>query len=169
LARTLTEPAGETYVAPGLCATDVPGGSSPLTNHVEYGDPVGNYSAEPENHLGGFLYSDRILRHGKPTYIGALAGRAGLETAGAKFGPGTTPRENAEGLLLLAGLAEGFHVLTTYARDLDVTLIDPSVPVPPAGPSVLGDAADGGLAALDRGGPAAPVPGGEAAAALWFA
>ena len=161
--------AGETYGAPGLPAADVPGRDAPLTNYVEYGDPVGNYSATPENHLGGFLYSDQILRYGDPDYIGAWIARAGLEAAGAEFGPGTTPQQNAEGLLLLAGLAEGFHVLTTYARDLHVTLIDPSVPVPPAGPSALAGAPDGSLAAADRGGLAALVPNAEAAAAPWFA
>lgn len=48
-----------------------------------------------------------------------------LEAAGALFGSGTTPAENATGLGLLAGLVAKYHVLTAYAADLGVTLDDP--------------------------------------------
>ena len=116
---------GQTYGAPGIPAADIPGASQPLpTDYVEYGDPVGNYSAKP-NFLGGFLSSDQILRFGDAAYIGDPFARAGLEVAGALFGPGTTPAQNTEGLGLLAGLAAEDHVLTQYAADLGVTLSDP--------------------------------------------
>jgi hypothetical protein len=132
--------AGETFGAPGIPAADIPAGSaSELVNHVEYGDPIGNYSANP-NRLNGFLHSDDILRFGEPTYVGDPLAALALEAAGALFGPGTTPEQNAEGLALLAGLAEEFHVLTAYARDLSVTLDDPD-PFVNAG----GDATDGGV------------------------
>ena len=42
------------------------GATSRLVNYVDYGDPVGNYSAV-SNYLGGFLHSDEILRFGGPT------------------------------------------------------------------------------------------------------
>lgn len=117
--------AGQTFAAPGIPAGVIPAGRvSELTNFVERGDPVGNYSANP-NYLGDFLYSDQILRFGDATYIGNPLARLALEAAGALFGPGTTPQRNAEGLGLLAGLAAEYHVLTTYAEDLGVTLDDP--------------------------------------------
>jgi hypothetical protein len=128
--------AGETFGGPGIPAADIPAGSvSELVNYVEYGDPFGNYSANP-NRINGFLYSDDILRYGEPTYVGDPLAVLALEAAGALFGPGTTPEQNAEGLALIAGLAEEYHVLTTYAADLGVTLDDPD-PVVNAG----GDAA----------------------------
>ena len=135
--------AGTTFAAPGIPAASIPAGqASKLLNYVEYGDPLGNYSANP-NRLGGFLYSDDILRFGDATYLGdPLAGLA-LEAAGALFGPGTTPAENATGLGLLASLVAKYHVLTAYAADLGVTLGDPGA---------LGDVT-GVLAALSGGVP----------------
>lgn len=116
---------GETYGAPGIPADAIP--AAPLSlpvNHVERGDPVGNYSANPDV-LNGALFSDDILRFGAPNYLGdPLAGTA-LAAAGAQFESGTTPAQNAAGLVALAGLASQYHVLTTYAADLDVTLDDP--------------------------------------------
>jgi hypothetical protein len=115
---------GETYGAPGIPAAAIPPGRpSLLVNYVERGDPVGNYSAEPDV-LNGFVFSDDILRFGEPTYLGDPLAGAALAVAGAQFGPGTTPDQNAAGLVTLAGLASQYHVLTTYAADLGVTLED---------------------------------------------
>lgn len=116
---------GETYGAPGLPPGTIPtGATSLLTNYVEYGDPVGNYSAEPDV-LNGFVQSPDILRFGPPSYLGSpLAGLA-LQAAGLLFGPDSTPEENAEGLAALGALARQYHVLTTYAADLGVTLQNP--------------------------------------------
>jgi hypothetical protein len=117
--------AGETYGGPGIPADAVPPSAvSRLTNYVERGDPIGNYSADPDV-LNGFLFGDDILRFGSPTYLGGLLAGAALEAAGALFGPGTTPAQNAAGLTALAGLADEYHPLATYADDLGVTLDDP--------------------------------------------
>ena len=48
-----------------------------------------------------------------------------LQAAGALFGPDSTPDENAAGLAALGALARQYHVLTTYAADLGVTLQNP--------------------------------------------
>jgi hypothetical protein len=113
---------GETFGAPGILAAAIPTGmASKLTNYVEYGDTVGNYSAEPDV-LNGFVQSPDILRFGPPSYIGDPLAALALEAAGQLFGPGTTEEENEEGLVALGALATQYHVLTTYALDLGVTL-----------------------------------------------
>jgi hypothetical protein len=138
--------AGATFGAPGIPAAAIPqGAASRLVNYVEYGDPVGNYSANP-NRLDGFLFSDQILRFGAPTYLGdAAVEGAALEFAGALFGPGATAQDRLEGLGLLAGLAAEFHVLTAYAADLGVPLGGRSADGAPAG-DAAGLQAPGGLA-----------------------
>lgn len=116
---------GETYGAPGIAAAAIPEGAiSQLVNYVERGDPVGNYSANPDL-LNGFLQSQQILRFGEPSYLGDLLPGLALIAVGEQFGPGTTPEENAAGLAALVGLAAEYHVLGTYAADLGVTLEDP--------------------------------------------
>ncbi|WP_431271683.1 hypothetical protein [Dankookia sp. P2] len=120
--------AGETYGAPGIPAATIPAGAvSQLTNYVERGDPVGNYSAVPDV-LNGFVQSPDILRFGPPSYLGGEAAGLALQAAGLLFGPGTTPDENAAGTVAIGGLASQYHVLTTYAADLDVTLQNPGEP-----------------------------------------
>ncbi|MBL6457435.1 ETX/MTX2 family pore-forming toxin [Belnapia sp. T6] len=129
--------AGQTYGGPGIAASTIPAdATSRLVNYVEYGDPIGNYSANP-NLLNGFLFSDDILRFGTPVYIGDPLARVALEDAGALFGPGTTREQNAEGLAAIATLESQYHPLTTHAGDLGVVLADPDV-APPAPLSSLG-------------------------------
>ena len=90
-------------------------------NYVEYGDPLGNYSATPAP-AQDYLFSNDILRFGQPTFIGdPLAGIA-LRAAGSLLGPGSTDAEMLEGVLALAALAREYHVLTRYAADLGVVL-----------------------------------------------
>jgi hypothetical protein len=114
--------AGTTFGAPGIPAASIPEGAvAHLANYVERGDPVGNYSANP-NLLDGFLFSDQILRFGEPTYLGEPIEGAALAYAGSLFGPDATAQDRLEGLGLLAGLAAEFHVLATYAADLGVPL-----------------------------------------------
>jgi hypothetical protein len=114
--------AGETFAGPGIPASAIPAGAtSRLVNYVEYGDPLGNYSATPAP-APDYLFSDDILRFGKPTFIGnPLAGIA-LRAAGSLLGPGSTDEEMLEGVLALAALAREYHVLTRYASDLGVLL-----------------------------------------------
>ncbi|TDH62464.1 hypothetical protein E2C06_11375 [Dankookia rubra] len=120
---------GETYGAPGLPPGSIPAGaSSLLTNYVEYGDPVGNYSAEPDV-LNGFVQSPGILRFGPPSYLGNPLEGLALQAAGALFGPDSTAEENAAGLAALGALARQYHVLTTYAADLGVKLQAPGEPL----------------------------------------
>ena len=108
---------GETFGAPGVSVRSVPQVKSTLTAYVEFGDPVGNYSAHP-NVEGNFLYSDDIVRVGHPKYLGSLLSVVQLEIAGRFFGPGTTREQNATGLLLLAAAAAEHHVVGAYSRDL---------------------------------------------------
>jgi hypothetical protein len=142
--------AGTTFGAPGIPAASIPeGASSRLVNYVEYGDPVGNYSANP-NRLDGFLRSDQILRFGEPTYLGeANEEGAALESAGLLFGPGATEWDKLQGLGILTGLATEFHRLLAYAADLGVPLDGPDAN------SEIGDVVAGlqeaALAALGRG------------------
>jgi hypothetical protein len=121
--------AGMTFAAPGIAAAAIPAGGaeSKLVNYVEYGDPVGNYSANPPV-LGDFLYSPDILRFGEASYIGDPLGGLGLAAAASLFAPGATEAQQAAGLAALAGLAAEYHPLTTYAADLGVTLADPGDP-----------------------------------------
>lgn len=114
--------AGESYGGPGIPASTIPAGqTSELVNYVEYGDPVGNYNADP-NPLGDFLYSDQIVRYGSASYIGDPLDVLQLNIAAEFFGPGTTDAENAAGLAILADAAYDHHLLVHYAADLDVNL-----------------------------------------------
>lgn len=120
--------AGETYGAPGIPRSAIPAGqSSELVNYVEYGDPVGNYNADP-NPLGDFLYSDQIVRFGSATYLGHASDRDQLELAGSFFGPGTSDEDHFAGYVLLADAAYQHHLLTHYAHDLHVRLDSVSGP-----------------------------------------
>lgn len=115
--------AGESYGGPGIPASTIPDGqTSELVNYVEYGDPVGNYNADP-NPLGDFLYSDQIVRYGSASYIGDPLDVLQLNIAAEFFGPGTTDAENAAGLAILADAAYDHHLLVHYAADLNVDLI----------------------------------------------
>ena len=94
--RGAARPGGETYGGPGIPADAVPPSAvSRLTNYVERGDPIGNYSANPDV-LNGFLFSDDILRFGSPTYLrGLLAGagaRSGRRAVRARHDPGAERR-----------------------------------------------------------------------------
>lgn len=114
--------AGETYGGPGIPASSIPDGqTSELVNYVEYGDPVGNYNADP-NPLGDFLYSDQIVRFGSATYLGEKSDRGELRLAGSFFGPGTDDADHLAGYLLLADAAYDHHLLTHYAQSLNINL-----------------------------------------------
>ncbi|WP_246153988.1 hypothetical protein [Methylobacterium oryzihabitans] len=122
-AAAVTGLGGQTYGAPGIPATVIPSGSvSGLTNYVEYGDPVGNYSFTPVNVLGDFLYSDQIVRFGDPTYVGDPLDALELIAAGQAFAPGTSDEVRLAGLAVLANNFATIHPLTVYAGDLGVTI-----------------------------------------------
>lgn len=105
----------------------IPDVASGLVNCVKYGDPVGNYSADPAV-LDGLLHSPAILRLGGVTYIGDPLARVPLVAAGASFGPETPPDERGAGLAALAALSAQHRPLTTHAADLGVPLADPRDP-----------------------------------------
>lgn len=112
--------AGETFGAPGIPAGEIPAGStSNLVNYVDYGDPVGNYSGNP-NRLGGVLASDSIERYGDATYIGNPSDARALGTAGRLFGTSDVGTDAAFGILAKATIDH--HLLQGYAADLGVSL-----------------------------------------------
>ena len=114
--------AGQTYGGPGIPMSAIPAGRvSALTNYVEYGDPVGNYSASP-NRLGDFLYSDQIVRFGSATYLGNPLDVIQLEAAGRLFAPGSSDAARLAGAGLLADAFERHHPVPFYAQDLGVTI-----------------------------------------------
>jgi Ca2+-binding RTX toxin-like protein len=122
-AAAVTGLGGQTYGAPGIPTTAIPAGSVlGLTNYVEYGDPVGNYSFTPTNVLGDFLYSDQIVRFGDPTYVGDPLDALELIAAGQAFAPGTSDEVRLAGLAVLANNFATIHPLTVYAGDLGVTI-----------------------------------------------
>ena len=119
---------GTTFAATGLPEGAIPTGAvSTLTNYVEIGDPIGNYSATPTNYEGPFLYDDDIMRFGGPTYIGSDFDelfpevlRDALGDAGAQFAPGSTLEDRAAGLAAFGALAATYHPLTVYGGDLSL-------------------------------------------------
>lgn len=119
---------GTTFAAPGLPSNTVPfDNAGKLTNYVDLGDPVANYSFTPFDFEDGFLFSDAIRRVGSPSYIGNLVDLGGLITAAALTAPGNSDDVRAAGLLGLGLLAAENHPLTHYGRDLGLTLNDTPV------------------------------------------
>ncbi|HEX4764651.1 MAG TPA: hypothetical protein VH414_00040 [Lichenihabitans sp.] len=107
---------GDTFGAPGIPSADIaPGEASGLTNLVDFGDPVGNYSANP-NLLRNFLASDQIERFGAPTYLGNPSDARALSTAGRIFGQ--TDVGTAVSLGILGHAVANHHLLDDYATDL---------------------------------------------------
>ncbi|MET0745121.1 MAG: hypothetical protein ABWY78_17240 [Microvirga sp.] len=110
----------ETYGAPGVPRDTVPGNGGPgVVNYVEWGDPVGNYSASP-SFEGNILYSTDIVRYGSPNYIGPFEGAFLLSSANALFAPGSSTEENVAGIGLFATAAYKYHLLVHYAAALGV-------------------------------------------------
>ena len=112
--------AGDTFGAPGIAATDIsPGEKSNLKNFVDYGDPVGNYSDNP-NRVGNLLSGDDIERFGKATYVGQRSNALTLGEAGLLFGTSPVGTATAAGILVNATLDH--HLIEDYAADLGVSL-----------------------------------------------
>ena len=127
-ASTQTGLDGTTFAAPGLPSGTVPfGGAGTLTNYVDYGDPVWNYSATPINIEDGFLYSDAIRRVGEPRYTGDILEAGLLAAAAASAAPGNPDPVRTVGLLGLGALAAENHPLTHYGEDLNLLLTDTPV------------------------------------------
>lgn len=111
---------GETFGAPGIPAADINTGlPSHLTNFVDYGDPVGNYSANP-NRVGNLLMGDDIVRYGRPTYVGQASDSASLAAAGRLYGSSDLGTAAAASLVIQGVV--NHHLIGDYAADLGVTL-----------------------------------------------
>ncbi|KAB1073843.1 hypothetical protein [Methylobacterium soli] len=124
---------GVTFAAPGLPPESIPSTAripttNELQNYVEYGDPVANYSATPENYEGAFLFNPGISRYGSPTYIGDPLARIALEAAGDLYGS-SNPADKATALVALGTLALVYHPLTTYGGDLNLNVNSPPGPL----------------------------------------
>ncbi|WP_336488010.1 hypothetical protein [Methylobacterium nigriterrae] len=117
---------GVTYGTPGISTDYVPpGADTPLTNYVEYGDPVGNYAnGLPLPVETNFLYSPKIAHYGDVSYLGTPAEAAPIVAAGLAFGH---PSLRPAALATFAAAAAEFHLLTTYGEDL---FPNQAVPVP---------------------------------------
>ena len=113
---------GDTFGAPGIPAADINTGlASTLTNFVDYGDPVGNYSADPDR-VGRLLMGDDIERYGAPTSVGHRSDAGALVAAGKLYG--TSDLGTAAAVGIVARAAADHHPLQAYAADLGVTLPD---------------------------------------------
>lgn len=111
---------GDTFGAPGIPAADMNTGlPSHLTNYVDYGDPVGNYSDNPDR-VGHLLMGEGIDRYGSATYVGQPSSAAGLAEAGSLYGRSDAGSVAAVGLVI-QDIAD-HHPLKDYAADLGVTL-----------------------------------------------
>ncbi|MCB5174568.1 MULTISPECIES: M10 family metallopeptidase C-terminal domain-containing protein [Microvirga] len=113
---------GETFGAPGIPASSIPPGAPPLTNYVQWGDPVGNYSW-PTVSESNIIFSHDIVRNGPPSYIGAFEGALLLDTANSFFAPGSSDTQKTVGLGLLADAAYNYHLLTHYIAALDPAFV----------------------------------------------
>lgn len=128
---------GVTWAAPGLDKDFIrPEGGGSLKNYVAYGDPVGNYSATPENYENGFLDSPDIRRVGTPDYIGDRDGREALQEATSLFDPGPG-RDPKAGLVEVGVLAALYHRLTYYGDQFDPNL-NKDAPVAVDGGRIIG-------------------------------
>jgi hypothetical protein len=120
---------GTAFAATGLSTTAVPDGtSSSMGIYVDYGDPVGNYSVQSPDPLGGFVYDDTIRHIGTTTLVpdtldGLLRGIA-LNSAATLYTSGTTWSQQLAGATALIGLLATYHPTTNYAADLGVTLVN---------------------------------------------
>lgn len=111
---------GTTFGAPGIPAADINTGlPSHLTNYVDYGDPVGNYSDNPDR-VGNLLLGEGIERYGRATYVGQPSDAVPLAAAGRLFGTSRFGTAAAVGILA-KGIAD-HHLLADYAADLGTTL-----------------------------------------------
>ncbi|MCB8882624.1 Hint domain-containing protein [Acidisoma cellulosilytica] len=108
--------AGITFGAPGInnLLFDSP---SQLTNYVEQGDPVGNYSSDAPDYLGQIVQNSLVQHYGGQVLTGPSWHSSLLTTAATAYASGGTA-VSAEVL----AVAVQFHLLGTYATDLGVTL-----------------------------------------------
>jgi Ca2+-binding RTX toxin-like protein len=114
---------GATFGAPGIASDLVPSGAvSQLTNYVEWGDPVGNYSA-PSLVESNILYSSDIARFGPAFYVGSPLGTVLLSAANTLLAPGAGDKQEAAAIGLLGEAAYRYHLLTHYTAALNPFLV----------------------------------------------
>ncbi len=115
---------GATFGAPGIADDLVPSGAvSQLTNYVEWGDPVGNYSA-PSFIESNILFSSDIARFGPAFYVGSPYGAILLGTANTLLAPGASDAQEAAAIGLLGEAAYRYHLLTHYTAALSPFLVN---------------------------------------------
>jgi len=114
---------GATFGAPGIDNDLVPAGAvSKLINYVEWGDPVGNYSA-PSFIESNILFSGDIARFGPAFYVGSPLGSILLGTANTLLAPGAGDAQEAAAIGLLGEAAYRYHLLTHYTAALSPFLV----------------------------------------------
>jgi hypothetical protein len=114
---------GATFGAPGIDSDLVPAGAvSKLINYVEWGDPVGNYSA-PSFIESNILFSGDIARFGPAFYVGSPLGSILLGTANTLLAPGASDAQEAAAIGLLGEAAYRYHLLTHYTAALSPFLV----------------------------------------------
>lgn len=115
---------GATFGAPGIDNDLVPAGAvSKLINYVEWGDPVGNYSA-PSLIESNILFSSDIARFGPAFYVGSPLGAALLGTANGLLAPGASDAQEAAAIGLLGEAAYRYHLLSHYTAALSPLLVN---------------------------------------------
>ncbi|RDI62385.1 M10 family metallopeptidase C-terminal domain-containing protein [Microvirga subterranea] len=115
---------GATFGAPGIDNDLVPSGAvSQLTNYVEWGDPVGNYSA-PSLVESNILFSNDIARFGPALYVGSPYGALLLGAANSLLAPGASDAQEAAAIGLLGEAAYRYHLLTHYTAALNPFLVN---------------------------------------------
>ena len=113
---------GTTFGTPGIPGSDFArSASSKLTNYVDYGDPVGNYSADPPQALGSVVQKSSILHYGGEVYTGSSSSRSLLTDIASEFARGSFLNKAVAAGEFAYGFSR-YHQLANYATDLGLTI-----------------------------------------------
>ncbi|MCB8876232.1 beta strand repeat-containing protein [Acidisoma silvae] len=142
---TQTGLSGTTFGTPGIPTGDIPASTtSVMTDYVERGDPVGNYAVGWNDQP--LLQAQDVQHFGTAVVLGSYESAALIYAADATYVAAINAPTKAEEVAGIAAAAATlykaaveYHALTTYARDLGVTI---------TGASGSTDGADGGTALI---------------------